>query len=426
MQFKPDSLFQRFFLIIVVPILILQITTSFIFYKKHWETVSDRMKEALLADFTAIIFHLKDNVKGLEEAQRVATILGVKIHYHSKKQIDDIIEYPIYTDRDLNNFSKLLDEKIPYKSKVFYDKNSHMISTLFELKHGVLEFDYSHKKFQSPTISIFLSWVVGSAILLIIISVIFMKNQVRSIVNLTKAAELLGKGQEIGEFKPSGASEIRKAGFAFIRMKQRIERQINYRSQLLSHISHDLRTPLTRIKLQLAMLKDKSAAKDMQNDVAEIEQMAISYLNFAKEEGNEKPMQIDVISLISEVVENLKSPKIELNLQSNSHIMKIRRDAFSRAFTNIIENALKHCKETVLVKAYKRNNNIYISVDDDGSGIPKEEYNKVFQPFYKSSGSKGFGLGLAIVKTIIYSHGGRIKLYRSSLGGLKMKIKLPL
>jgi len=209
-------------------------------------------------------------------------------------------------------------------------------------------------------------------------------------------------------------------------MKQRIERQINYRSQLLSHISHDLRTPLTRIKLQVAMLKDKDAAKQMQGDVLEIEQMAISYLNFAKEEGNEKPIQCDIIKLVGESASSFKSPKIEINLQISSHEMKLRRDAFYRAFTNIIENALKHCSKKVLVKAYKRNNNIYISVDDDGPGIPKEEYKKVFQPFYKTAGSKGFGLGLAIVKTIIYSHGGRIKLYRSDLGGLKMKIKLPV
>lgn len=426
MQFRPDSLFQRFFLIIVVPIVLLQITTSFIFYKKHWENVSDHMKEALMADFTAIIFHLKDNIDGLDEAKRVAGILSVEIVYHKGKKIDDLLKYPIYIDRDLNKFSKLLNDRIPYKSKVYYENDGHDITTIFQLDHGVLEFDFGRKKFQSPTITIFISWVIGSAILLIFISVIFMKNQVRSITNLTTAAELLGKGQEIGEFKPSGAKEIRKAGSAFIRMKQRIERQINYRSQLLSHISHDLRTPLTRIKLQLAMLKDKKSAAKMQDDVLEIEQMAISYLNFAKEEGNERPMKIDVIKLIKDAAESFKSPKININLQIDSHEMKVRRDAFYRAFSNIIENALKHCRKQVLVKAYKRNSNIYLSVDDDGPGIPKDDYKKVFQPFYKTEGSKGFGLGLAIVKTIIYAHGGRIKLYRSELGGLKMKIKLPL
>ena len=428
MQLKPPNLFQRFLLIIVVPIIVLQLSTSLIFYKRHWENISQHMKEALIADFMAIIFYIKTDSTRLTEAQDLSSILGIEISYQQRTKLKDVVKYPLLTDYDLKNFSDLLTSSLPYESEVFYSAATKSdIITVIELEHGVIEFKFGHKKIQSPTTMIFYSWIFGISLLLILIAVVFMKNQVRSILKLAEAAELLGKGQEITSFKPSGAKEVKKAGVAFLRMKNRIARQIQYRTDLLAHISHDLRTPLTRLKLQTALLNDKTQVAEMNKDIKEMEKMIDCYLNFAKEEGNEDISKTDIVKLISKVVQSYKDERVTLILKCKSHIFSFRNNAFKRAFQNILENALKYCKSKVVVKIRKGAEHIYISVDDDGKGIPEDQYHKVFKPFYKiNEKSSGFGLGLAIVKSVIYSHGGRIYLSKSELGGLKMKIKLPL
>lgn len=428
MQLKPPNLFHRFLLIIVVPIIVLQLSTSLVFYKRHWENISTHMKEALIADLMAIVFYIKTDSTRLTEAQSLASILGMKINYKKDLKVEDVAHYPLLTDYDLKNFSNLVKQSLPYKAEVFYNSADHNnITAAIELEHGVIEFSFGHKKIQSPTTFIFYSWVFGISILLIIIASIFMRNQVRSILKLAEAAELLGKGQRIPYFKPCGAKEVRKAGIAFLQMKSRIARQINYRTELLTHISHDLRTPLTRLKLHTSMLKDKSSADEMSQDIKEMEKMIDSYLNFAKEEGNESPSKTDLVKLLSSLVNSYKDKRITFGSKVDSYILSFRSHAFKRAFQNIIENALKHCKSKVIISINESEENIIVTVDDDGKGIPKEHYKKVFKPFYKiNEKSSGFGLGLAIVKSVIYSHGGRISLSKSKLGGLKMKITLPI
>jgi two-component system, OmpR family, osmolarity sensor histidine kinase EnvZ len=425
MNLAPKSLYSRFLLIIVLPIIILQLITTYIFYQRHWDNVSERMKFSLIGNFTAIISLVNDNE--LKQAENLAKLFEISIAFLKDEDMESQVQYPLYTDRDLKDFAKKTRKQIQYNSETFYINNRADIAVYFQLPKGTLHFVFSNKKIQSPTTFIFLSWVVGSATLLLLIAIVFMKNQVRSILNLASAAERLGKGLERINFKPSGATEVKKAGWAFLRMQRRIQRQIKHRTELLSHISHDLRTPLTRVKLAVAMLKDNKSSIEISKDVIEMEKLIESYLNFAKEEGNEESQLMNVVEILRQIDISTSDKKLQLKINTPLIFLYIKPQAFKRAITNLINNGLKHCKSKVIIQIKKYEHHLQISVSDDGKGIPKKYWKSVFNPFFKMHpDSEGFGLGLAIVKTIVYNHGGYIKLAKSQLGGLRVIIKLPL
>jgi len=264
---------------------------------------------------------------------------------------------------------------------------------------------------------------------MITIAIIFLKNQTRPIIKLAEASERFGRGEEIKEFRPSGALEIRKAGLEFEKMRERILRHLNQRSEMLSGISHDLRTPLTRIKLQLTMIKDNTLSKKISDDVDEMEKMLNEYLQFASSGSKEKTETFD----LSELVENI------INKYENTNILKDfkkriyfngRKNLIQRCINNLIDNAIKY-GDHVIVELNKNNNNLFIKIEDNGPGIPEREYENVFKPFYKINKSRAdskssVGLGLSIASDIVRSHGGNIKLEKSSLNGLGVKIFLPV
>ncbi len=425
MNLAPKSLYSRFLLIIVLPIIVLQLITTYIFYQRHWDSVSERMKLSLIGNFTAIISLVNDNE--LRQAESISKLFEVNLTFYQNEKIGKYVHHPLFTDRDLKDFSRRIRKQISYESDTFYINNKSDILVYFQLPNGTLELQFSNKKFQSPTTFVFISWVAGSAILLLIISIVFMKNQVRSILNLAHAAERLGKGLERINFKPSGATEVKKAGWAFLRMQRRIQRQIKHRTELLSHISHDLRTPLTRVKLAVAMLKDSKSSIEISKDIIDMEKLIESYLHFAKEEGNEDSQLMNVVEILKQITESTNDHRLELKIQSQFAFIYIKPHAFKRAITNLINNGLKYCKSRVVINIKKFEDYISISISDDGKGIPKKYWKSIFKPFFKiNPTSEGFGLGMAIVKTIIYNHGGHIKLARSQLGGLRVIIKLPL
>ncbi len=425
MYLAPKSLYSRFLLIIVLPIIILQLITTYIFYQRHWENVSERMKISLIGNFSALISLINDNE--LRQAESVSKLLDVTLTFYKEEKIYSYVHHPLLTDRDLKDFSKKIKKQIPYESETFYVNGNSEILVYFQLKNGTLELAFSNKKFQSPTTFVFISWVAGSAFLLLLIAIVFMKNQVRSILNLADAAERLGKGLERTKFKPSGATEVKKAGWAFLRMQKRIQRQIQHRTELLSHISHDLRTPLTRIKLAVAMMKDSKTSIEMSKDIIDMEKLIESYLHFAKEEGNEESQLMNLVEIIRQIKDSTKDERLYLNIHSQFAFVYIKPQAFKRAITNLINNGLKYCKSKVVINVKKMENHLSISISDDGNGIPKKYWKSIFKPFFKiDPKSEGFGLGMAIVKTIIYNHGGYIKLAKSQFGGLRVLIKLPL
>jgi len=261
------------------------------------------------------------------------------------------------------------------------------------------------------------------------IAIVFLKNQTRPIVKLAKAAESFGKGEFIKEFRPSGAREIRQAAYEFDKMRKRITIHLNQRSEMLSGISHDLRTPLTRLKLQLALLKQQDLAKRMSDDIEEMERMLNEYLEFSRHQKNEENEKVNLDEIVKDVVKKYENKQIGISVEKNLEI-NIRPNSIKRCLTNLIDNGLSYGKKVeVLMK--KTLNKIIIFIDDDGPGIPEKEYDNVMKPFYRIDKSRGqnqsgVGLGLSIANDIVRSHGGIISLEKSPLSGLRVKISLPL
>ena len=311
---------------------------------------------------------------------------------------------------DTTSYKELVDLRIIYKS-------------------GVLQIFFPRHKISPSSARIFALWITLPGLLLIMIAIIFLKNQTRPIVNLAKAAERFGKGEFIKEFKPSGAKEIRQAAYEFDKMRKRITIQLHQRSEMLSGISHDLRTPLTRLKLQLSFLKQQDLAKKMSGDIEEMERMLNEYLEFSRYQKNEETEMANVNEVIKKIVEKYEGKEININLEENLKI-NMRLNSFKRCLINLIDNGLSYRKK-VEIFAKKTVSNIIIFVDDNGPGIPEKEYQNVMKPFYRIDKSRGqnksgVGLGLSIANDIIRSHGGIISLEQSPLNGLIVKISLPL
>ena len=296
-------------------------------------------------------------------------------------------------------------------------------------KDRIIQILFPRERIAPSSVRLFIFWIIFPSILLISIAIIFLKNQTRPIVNLAKAAERFGKGDFVSGIRPSGASEIRKAAYEFDRMAKRIDRHLKQRSEMLSGISHDLRTPLTRLKLQLAMLNQKDLSAKMSKDIDEMENMLNSYLQFAKSQIQEESVATSVNKLFNEIIveKNKKNLHIDLPIEA---VLVARKNALKRCFNNIIENGLNYA-ENVYVNISKSSNKLNIFINDDGPGIPLSQYKNVFKPFFRLDESRnlnhsGVGLGMSIAEDIVRSHGGSIELSESKYKGLQVKISLPL
>jgi len=313
----------------------------------------------------------------------------------------------------------------------WFDTTGYKELIHINIKHneGYFEFFIPKDRVSSSSARMFALWITLPALLMITIAIIFLKNQTRPIVNLAKAAERFGRGENIDEYRPSGALEIRQAGLEFDKMRKRIMRHLNQRSEMLSGISHDLRTPLTRLKLQLSFIKDEELSKKMSLDINEMEKMLNEYLQFTSSSYLEKDETFDISELIESTINKYDNDNISKVLISRIY-MNGRKNLIQRSLSNIIDNSIKYADKIHLILS-KNNNNIIITIDDDGVGIPTNEYLNVFKPFYKLDKSRGdsrssVGLGLSITSDIIKSHGGNIILEKSPFNGLRVKIFLPL
>ncbi|MFT6558593.1 ATP-binding protein, partial [Sneathiella sp.] len=299
-----------------------------------------------------------------------------------------------------------------------------------QLPNDILQIVVRDKRLFSSTTYIFVMWMIAISLALLGIAVIFLRNQMRPIKQLASAAEKFGRGQEVEDFKPSGALEIRSASKAFHDMKHRILRQITQRTEMLAGVSHDLRTPLTRMKLQLAMMPEDQSRENLQSDVEDMRNMVEGYLAFAKGQEAETVQEVNVTTLIESVVENARRQGAQITLTATPEIRtSIRANSVKRCLTNLVENARRHATE-IAIAVYPTDSQIVISIDDNGPGIPLEKRQDVFKPFHRLDTSRnsetgGSGLGMTIARDVVHGHGGQIALGRSSMGGLHIELTFP-
>lgn len=322
-------------------------------------------------------------------------------------------------------------------TSIYIGKSNPDLVVFVDTEKGLYQFATSSKNIFSTSIFGFVAWMIGTSLLLFLVAVLFLRIQVRSIADLAEAAEEFGKGVDNKKFKPYGSSEVRRAGIAFIKMKERIQRQISERTQMLAGVSHDLRTPLTRMKLQLAMLPDNGDKNGLDKeeflqDVNEMEKMLEGYLSFVSGEGGEPSTFVDMNEMILSILNKFRNSKALIRYSTNDQVSAIqgREQSLKRALTNVIGNAFNY-GSTVSVALESNNNKLEVTVDDDGPGIPPDKREDVFKAFYRIEGSRnketgGVGLGLSIAKDVIVSHGGKIELTDSPIGGLRVLISIPL
>ena len=307
-------------------------------------------------------------------------------------------------------------------------KFKNAVEIKIKSENEIIEFIVPKEMVSTSSVRLFVLWTTLPSVILIIIALIFLKNQTKPLVRLAKAAERFGKGDYVNDFRASGALEIRKAAYEFDRMAKRINRHLNQRSEMLSGISHDLRTPLTRLKLQLAMISQKDLSKKMSKDIDEMEKMLNDYLQFAKTQTQENTIAINLEELFKDISKNFNNENLNIECKDRINLMG-RSSALKRSFENIIQNGLTY-GQNMWVNIQKTSNRALITFDDDGPGIPEDQYKNVFKPFFRLDKSRslnksGVGLGLAIVGDVINSHGGNIQLGKSKLNGLQVKISLP-
>ena len=433
-RFLPKSLLGRSILIIVTPLVLLQLVSAFVFYESHWDKVSLRLARSVVGDIGAVVDLLAQNKT---PAGRAAVLELASSRLALEAQI---VDGEVLTNKE-NKITgvdfvetvlmRTMTEAIKKPFKIDGNRIEKHVVISVQLPEGVLEVVTNRKRLFSSTTYIFVLWMVGTAMILFGVATIFMRNQVRPIRRLAAAADNFGMGRDSPRFKPEGATEVRQAASAFISMRDRIKRQISQRTDMLAGVSHDLRTPLTRMKLQLEMQAQQDGSEEIKEDIAEMEHMLEAYLAFARGEGDETPKNTDLSAMLSEVVGMARRKGAAVDLHTEGQIeVPVKPNAFKRCVTNLVENADRYA-DHVSVRAGQRGQAIEITIDDDGPGIPEEFREDAFKPFYRLEDSRnpetgGVGLGLSIARDVIRGHGGDIALGDSPAGGLRARLTLPL
>ena len=426
----PKRLFYRALLIVAVPVIVIQLIITIVFFDSLWIKTNKGMTRALVSEIkTFIEVYNNDNYDKEEITNLYSLYQDLNIEFIKEQEFNFI-----YDERWFSPLDRTLRRELKSRfsnNKFWFNTTSYkeLVDLRIKYQNGFFKFLIPRDRLTSSSARIFGLWITVPAIIMVIISLIFLKNQTRPITALAKAAERFGKGEEIEEFKPSGAAEIRQAGFEFDKMRKRILRHLNQRSEMLSGISHDLRTPLTRMKLQMAFVKDKDIANKLTEDINEMEKMLNEYLQFTSSSYLEKDELFDLSDLIEEIINKYNNENISKDLPVRIYFNG-RKNLIRRCVNNLIDNALKY-GEKVNIELSKKTTNIFINIEDDGPGIPEKEYDNVFKPFYKidkgrAETKSSVGLGLSIASDIIRSHGGNVKLEKSSLNGLGVRIFLPV
>jgi two-component system osmolarity sensor histidine kinase EnvZ len=429
----PKTLLGRSLLIIVSPLILLQIFSVWVFFERHWDTVSVRLARGLAGDISATMVLLRENPN--PEGRR-ATFEFSRRHFRLRGSIEDgaILKNttpPSNPGRLERVLRRALRNRV--RRPMFIDTGSHERNVFIDIQlpNGVLHFIAPRKRLFTSTTYLFVALMVGSSLILFAVAMMFMRNQIRPIRQLAAAADELGKGRDVEMFRLQGATEVRLAANAFNRMRERLQRQVGQRTEMLAGVSHDLRTPLTRMKLQLAMLEDDPGSEELKADVAEMERMVEGYLAFARGEGTEPVHPTNLRDLIEDVVAAARRAGGIVDFTAEGALtLSVRKEALRRCIANLVSNATQYGSRAV-VSAVRKPDFVELTIDDDGPGIAEEYREDVFRPFSRLEQSRnvetgGVGLGLTIARDIVHGHGGDITLGTSPMGGLRARIRLPV
>lgn len=436
-KFLPRTLFGRSLLILITPVVLIQIITSFVFFDRHWSKVTTRLAFAVSGELAVITAALKEGVDD-EKVRRIVGYAGdyldLYVTYEPQQKLpreQKSSSVQIWEAVVADKLSRELADQITEEFVIHTDFSEKTIEVFIQLEDGLLVVTLPQRRLFSSSGYVFLLWMIAASFLLLIIAVVFMRNQVRPIRKLAVAAERFGKGRDTPFFKPEGAREVRQAGHAFLDMRRRIERQVSQRTDMLAGVSHDLRTPLTRMKLQVEMLPESEDKDGMREDIADMERMIHGYLDFVRGDGDESVERIEVVAVFEKLAAVLRRQGAEVSLRvEDDAVLTARPLAFERAMNNLMTNAGKYAQQ-IWVRAYKDGERIEIRIEDNGPGVPEDLYDEVFKPFTRVDTSRnaqtgGIGLGLPIVMDIVHSHGGKIWLEASGHGGLAVVVRMPV
>jgi len=430
-RYLPKTLFGRASLIIMLPIALMQMIVAYIFFDAHWQTVTANLSNSVAADISVTV-ELYEQDPGAARAQRLDEMLRPKMQLSVALKQDKAL--PTATRRAFfSSLDKTLRRALSQNidNEFWFDTTRYpnQIDIRVAVDDGFLRFIVPRERVFAPTGYIFLFWMIMATVLLSLVSIVFILNQARPMVKLAKATEDFGKGRDIGNYKPSGSTEVRQAGHAFLEMRERIGRHIKQRTDLLAGVSHDLRTPLTRLKLHLALSEDDDETQAAQRDIVDMEHMLGGYLDFAQGVAREDIKAGSLRDILRGLAKQMESAHIEMDIDSPLQI-NMRMRAMKRAFSNLLENAAAHAK-IIKISAAKQDESVLVFIDDDGPGIDVSQREDAIKPFIRldparNQNVKGVGLGLSIASDVIQAHGGTLQLQESPLGGLRCQISLPL
>ncbi len=433
----PKGLYARALIIIIAPIVVLESVVAFVFMERHWQAVTRRLSEATARDISALI-QIYEMYPGKKNHQNLIKMARNQLNL-SMQVLPDAELPPARPKPFFDLLDRALSREISrhVKRPFWIDTvgQSRHVEIRVRTKDAVVRFIATRKQTYASNSHIFLLWMVGSSVILLTVAILFLRNQIRPILRLSHAAEAFGKGRPIPEgFRPRGAREVRQAAVAFIEMQKRITTHVEQRTAMLAGVSHDLRTILTRFKLELAFMGDTPEVASLRSDVNEMQHMLEDYLSFAKGDEGEVAHPTNLPALLNEIAQDwsVYDVKIDLKFRKGGKdlIVHLKRNAFKRAITNLVSNAARFGTH-IVIRAATEQRWVRIEISDNGPGIPEDERDNVFRPFYRidharNQDESSTGLGMAIARDIVRGHGGNITLGDSSMGGLRAIISIPL
>lgn len=433
-RYLPKSFLGRSIMIIIMPLILLQVVSTWVFYDRHWNTITRRLADSVAGEIGLVIdamgkFEQQENVNWLTGS---AADLGLFFTFKEGEILPNAPQPQVTGGGILDTrLANAMRERVRRPFHIDTWSHDRLVQMKVQVPDGVMEIFVPRERLFSSTTYIFVMWMVGTSLLLFAIATMFMRNQVRPIRRLADAVDNFGKGRDVPDFRPEGATEIRRAAAAFERMRGRINNALTQRTEMLAGVSHDLRTPLTRMKLQLEMLGDARGVEDLKEDLREMEVMVEEFLAFARGEGTEEAVESNLDEIVATVARSASADGRDVVAKTDGDMkILIRPNAIRRCITNLVVNAVTHAT-AVEIGASRRGTLVEITVDDDGPGIPEEEREAVFKPFYRldpsrNPGTGGTGLGLSIARDLARGSGGEVTLEDSPLGGLRATIKLPV